>query len=402
MEQKSLIFPEGFLWGAATSSYQIEGGLINDWSQWEKSERRLSYLKKKGLNPADYQSGKAANSWEMMEADIECLKKINANAYRFSIEWSRVEPEEGRFDEAVLARYANFIGRLQEEGIEPFVTLWHWPLPLWLSAKGGWTNSSIINYFKIYTERLVQAFPTVKFWITLNEPEIYAGNGFLHGIWPPAIKNPLSYLGVIANLIKAHRVAYDTIKESNSNTEIGIASPNINFEAAPGIINRILKAGAEWWWNNRFLNKISDKQDFIGLNFYFHNLINYGFSKNKNEKVNDMGWELYPAGIYPVLRNLANRYQKPIYITENGTADQDDDHRAWFIKEILKEVRRALDDEVDIRGYLHWSLIDNFEWAHGFEKKFGLFEVDYKTFERRPRPSALEYGRIIKNNSIDQ
>ena len=400
MEQKKLSFPQGFFWGAATSSYQIEGGLVNDWSQWEKSQGRLAQLKKKGLNPANFQSGAAADSWNRLEEDIECLKKINANAYRFSIEWSRVEPEEGRFDEAVIARYANFIGRLKEEGIEPFVTLWHWPIPLWLLAKGGWSSNSIIEYFKKYTEKLVEAFPTVKFWITLNEPEIYAGNGYLKGIWPPEKKNPFSYLALISRLIKAHRAAYAIIKEHNPSAQVSIASPTINFESSGGLINNVLKSLAEWWWNFRFLNKIKDQQDFIGLNFYFHNLINYGFSKNKNERVNDMGWELYPQGIYPVLMDLTKRYQCPIYITENGTADVDDDHRAWYIKEILKQVHRAIEDGADVRGYLHWSLIDNFEWAHGFAKKFGLFEVDYKTFARTARPSALEFGAIAKNNSL--
>ncbi len=400
MEEKKLHFPAGFLWGAATSSYQIEGGLTNDWSEWEKSPRRLADLHRRGLNPADYQSGLAANSWEMMDEDIECLKKINATAYRFSIEWARVEPEEGKFDEVAIARYADFIKKLQANNIEPFVTLWHWPVPLWLHKKGGWESKEIISYFKKYAEHLAQAFPTVKFWLTLNEPNIFAGNSFLAGAWPPQKKNPFTYLKVFRHLIAAHCSSFDGIKKILPKAQVGIASPNMDFESAGGIVNFLLKAFADWWWNHYFLNQIEAKQDFIGLNFYFHNRINYGYTKNKNERISEMGWELYPQSILPVLRDLHQRYHKPIYITENGLADAGDISRTWYIQEILKYTYQAIQSGADVRGYLHWSLLDNFEWAHGFSKKFGLFEVDYKTFERRPRPSALSYAQIIKDNAV--
>lgn len=400
MTNKILKFPSGFLWGAATSAYQIEGGLINDWSEWEKSPRRLAELKSKGLNPSDFQSGQAADSWHRLEEDIICLKKINATAYRFSLDWSRIEPEEGRFDEAALNRYASFVARLREENIEPFVTLWHWPIPLWLKAKGGWTSSVIIEYFKKYTERVVFALPTVKFWMTLNEPDVFAAHSYLQGNWPPQIKNPLIYLKVNRHLIKAHRVAFDVIKKHLPFSQIGIASHNVYLESAGGLINDFICLVARWWWNFYFFDKIKDKQDFIGLNFYHHRLIKYGFSSNKNEKINDLGWELYPQGILPVLKDLKSRYNKPVYITENGTADEDDDHRAWYLNEILKNVKQAIAEGVDVRGYLHWSLIDNFEWAYGFAPKFGLFSVDRKSFVRTPRPSVEIYKEICGSNEL--
>ncbi len=393
-------FPKGFLWGAATSSYQIEGGLTNDWSEWEKSSERVAELKSKGLEPHDFQSGSSADSWNRMEEDLACLKQINATAYRFSIEWARIEPEEGRFDLKAINRYASFIAKLQESGIEPFVTLWHWPIPLWLRDKGGWANAKIVSYFESYTERLVAAFPTVKFWITMNEPTIFAGNGYFRGIWPPHKKNPFTYLRVLSHLAKAHHAAYKVIKKELPNAQVGIAADIVDFEAAPGFINTWIVAAVNWWWNYYFFNQIADAQDFIGLNFYFHHRVSYGMSKNKNERINDMGWELYPQSIYNVLNDLFSRYQKPIYITENGTADADDDHRGWYIRAVLEEVLHAMGEGVDVRSYLHWSLIDNFEWAHGFDKKFGLFEVDYKTFARRARPSAYEYALIVKNNSL--
>jgi len=393
-------FPQGFLWGAATSSYQIEGGLINDWSEWEKSPRRIAELKKRGLNPLDYQSGRAANSWEMMDEDIECLKQINANAYRFSIEWSRIEPEEGRFDQAVINRYSELIAKLQNAGIEPFVTLWHWPLPLWLRDQGGWKSEKSIEYFKLFTERVVQAFPTVKFWITLNEPEGYTGNGFLIGIWPPQQINIFNYHKVLKNLVAAHHASYAVIKEALPHAQISIATPRAHFVSSSDPISYFFCKFASWWWNDRFLKRIINSIDFIGLNYYWWiNVTLLSFSKTKGPKVSEIGWTINPDGLYYCLLDL-QKYNKPIYITENGLADAADSQRAWFIKSMLESILRAIGDGVDVRGYLHWSLLDNFEWAHGYDKKFGLFAVDYKTFQRTARPSAYEYGLIAKNNSL--
>lgn len=397
---EQLSFPKGFLWGAATSSYQIEGGLVNDWSEWEKSPRRLARLKRKGLNPSDFQSGLAADSWNRMEEDIACLKQINATAYRFSIEWARIEPEEGRFNEAALAHYAHFIGRLREEGIEPFVTLWHWPLPLWLSAKGGWARKNIVEYFAKYTERVVEALPTVKFWITLNEPEGYTGNSYLIGMWPPQCTNLFTYNKVLNNLIDAHHAACKIIKEKLPQSSISIATPRAHFVSLNNPISRLATKFAAWWWNDRFLKRIINSIDFIGLNYYWWiNVAYLSYSKTKGPLVTDMGWTVNAEGLYYSLLDL-KKYNKPIYITENGLADGRDALRAQFITSMLEQIHRAIASGVDVRGYLHWSLLDNFEWAHGFEQKFGLFEVDRKTFERRPRPSVQVYAEIAKNNSL--
>lgn len=399
MNNTSGQFPTGFYWGTATSAHQIEGGLTNDWSEWEKSSARTASLEAQGLNPADYQSGQADNSWNHFEADIACLEWLNCNAYRFSIEWARIEPEEGIFNEAALEHYHQFIKRLQEKGIEPFVTLWHFSNPLWIQKKGGWTNKETVSCFARYAQKVVSAFPEVKFWLTLNEPQIYAGKSYVEGHWPPQKKNIFLYFKVFRNLIKAHRAAYEVIKEHNSESQVGVVVNNIDFDAAPGIINTILAGTIHWWWNLYFLNQIKNYQDIIGVNFYFHNRVNYGFSKNEYKKVSEMGWELYPASIKPILLHL-KRYQKPIYITENGLADSKDQYRAWYIQEVLRYALEAIKEGADLRGYFHWSLLDNFEWAEGFTKKFGLFTVDRTTWERRPRPSAEVYAQIAKNNHL--
>jgi beta-glucosidase len=397
--QQILRFPKGFLWGTATSAHQIEGGLTNDWSDWEKSPRRLADLKSQGLDSTEFISGSASNSWEHLDDDIACVKQISNNAYRFSLDWSRIEPEEGVFDEAAIEKYHQFVIRLRAQGIEPFVTLWHWPLPLWLRDKGGWESAAIVKYFSRFTEKVAKAMPEVIFWLTLNEPNIYAGQSYLAGVWPPQKRNPISYLRVLQHLMRAHCAAYDVIKKIKPATQVGVVTNNMDFDAAPGIINKLIASGARWWWNRRFLNYIKYHQDIIGLNYYFRKGIRYGLENNTTDKVSDIGWELYPQHIRPVIDEL-KRYGKPVYITENGLADTADKYRAWFLKQVLVATHAAIEAGADVRGYFHWSLIDNFEWSSGFAPKFGLFSVDHESWERSPRPSASVYAEIAKTNQV--
>ena len=410
----TLKFPKGFYWGSATSAHQVEGNNVNDWSEWEKknAERLAKEAKEKWqlwqqekfpemFNPENYISGRACDHYHLYEQDFDIAKKLGHNAHRFSIEWSRIEPEQGKFNEKEIEHYRKVILALKKRGIEPFVTLWHWTNPLWIRDIGGWENKKITDYFERYAEKISNALgENVKFWITLNEPEIYASNSYFAGVWPPQKKNLFAYLRVLNNLIKAHRKAYGVIKKANSNSKIGIAKNNIYFEAYQNkLVNRVLKKFIDWWWNFYFLNRIRNHQDFIGLNHYFHNRINYGFNKNENKKISDIGWELYPEAIYYVLKDL-KRFNKPIYITENGLADGGDKKRSWFILESLKNIGKAINEGVNVRGYLHWSLMDNFEWDKGFWPRFGLVEVNYKTLERKIRPSALQYAKICKTNEL--
>jgi len=397
-----MIFPEGFFWGCSTSAHQIEGGLVNDWSEWEKSDARLAGLRDRKLDPQDFISGRAANSFVDANADIACMASLNLNAYRFSVDWSRIEPAEGRFDEGALDYYLDFAKKLRARRIEPFVTLWHWPVPLWLRDKGGWESLQAPVFFERFAKKAAGRLKgEVNFWITLNEPLVYGTMGFLKGEWPPQKRSWLAYRRVENNLVAAHRRAYDAIKALGAESRVGIAKHNICFEAfRDRLINRLLAACADWWWNRRFLDRLGGKQDFIGLNYYFHNKVDWGFGKpHAYERYSDMKWGLHPEGAYHLLKGL-ERYRLPIYVTENGLADRGDQHRSWYIAEILKNVHRAIAEGVPVKGYFHWSLIDNFEWAHGFDPRFGLFEVDYSTFERKPRPSAAFYADICKNNRI--
>lgn len=373
-------FPKNFYFGAATSAHQVEGGNHNDWTEWEKrhakrqaqvaSQRQWPDYIKNYPNPLqeeNYISGQACDHYNRFREDFDIAKSLGHNAHRFSIEWSRIEPEEGKFDEKEIGHYREVIKALRERGIEPFVTLWHWPLPLWLRDKGGWKSKEIIPYFSRYVERVVLTLHRdVAFWMTLNEPLVFAKISYLEGRWPPQEKNIFSFFRVSRNLVKAHKTAYGVIKHIQPNAQVGIAHNMSFFEVENNnLVNRVLKQFGEWRKNYAFLNAIQQYQDFIGFNYYSHYRVNFGFSKIETERTSDMGWSLYPPGIYYMLYAL-KKYNKPIYITENGLADSRDENRSWFIAEHLKWVAKAIQEGSDVRGYFHWSLFDNFEWSDGF------------------------------------
>lgn len=412
-----LNFPKGFLWGAATASHQIEGGQHNDWSEWEQANAdRLARESEaafrwnphwqkfhaEATDPKNYLSGTACDSWNRYEEDFDILEKLHLRAYRFSLEWSRIEPEEGRFDEAALARYREMIASLKRRGIEPFVTLWHWTLPLWLSGKGGTTAKDFPKYFERYAAKAADALGAdVRFFITLNEPDVVTSHAYLKGAWPPQERCPRLFLLSLFRLAAAHRLAYAAIKNRFPASQIGVAKHQVYFEMArPTLINHFLKAIADWGWNSFFLNRIKDHQDFIGLNHYNRNRIDNGFGKNLNKEQTDFGWEYHPESLYHAAVELT-RYGKPIYVTENGIADASDEMRARFIPEALTALHRAIEAGADVRGYFYWSLLDNFEWDKGFWPRFGLVAVDRTTQSRTIRPSALAYGEVAEKNGME-
>ncbi len=393
-------FPKKFYWGAGTSAHQVEGGNVNDWSEWEKgnaqdlaSQARNRWQEwqqeqfPEMSQSRNYISGRACDHYHRFEEDFDIAKKLNHNAHRLSIEWSRIEPKEGKIDQKEIEHYRKVLAALRKRGLEPFVTLYHWPLPNWLAKKDGSLCPEFPKYFDRYVKIIGEnLFDYVNFWITINEPNIYSFNSFFRGVWPPQKKGIFKYLKVINNLAKAHKLAYASLKLVDLGCQVGIAKHNVYFESFPL---------ANFFWNNHFLRKIRKYQDFIGLNYYFHHRL----PKNRNESVTDMGWEIYPEGIYHVLKDL-KKYNKPIYITENGIADRDDEKRIKFIRDHLTWIHKAIEERVDVRGYIYWGLTDFFEWDKGYWPKFGLVEIDFKTFKRKIRPSAFEYAKICKENRL--
>ena len=398
-------FPKNFLWGASTSAYQIEGGITNDWSEWEKSQNRQEQLRSEGRDPQEYICGSACDSYNRWKEDIDLVEGLNCNSYRFGIEWARIEPREGEWQEREIDHYKKILQELKSRNITTVVTLWHWTNPLWLVNKGGWSDRQVVECFSRYTEKIVEELgDLVDYWVTLNEPMVHVVNGYVTAKFPPNKKNLFQANKVFKNLVKAHRQAYRIIHDKYPDAQVSITKLTNDFEPARKWcpVERIVAGIAHYLWNDRLMKKIKNYLDYIGLDYYFHNRIIWRppFKENSNEKVTDMGWEIYPRGIYNVLKYLT-KYQKPIIILENGLADIEDKYRTDFIKDHLYYVHQAIQEGVDVRGYFYWSLLDNFEWAEGFWPKFGLYEVDRNTMERKMRPSGEVYARICQSNQID-
>ncbi len=429
MEKKILKFPKGFLWGAATSAHQVEGENENDWSKWEKEnaerlakEAEAKWQARKTGQPSskfpgmfdqkNYISGRACDHYNRYEKDFDIAKSLNLNAFRISIEWSRIEPEEGKFNEKEIEHYRKVIEAIRARSMEPFVTLWHFTSPLWIDKKGGWKNKETIDYFIRYAEKVSSEFKEkIKFWITFNEPTTYAGHSYLFGAWPPQEKSLLACNQVIKNINTAHRKVHRLIHDkSSAESHVGIVY-NLKHHSPynpNSILDKLLAKIDEYFRDTKYLNQVIKHTDFIGLNYYFHDRLQFSSGgrffgianvKNPEDRVSDMGSNIDPEGIYCVLLRL-KKYNLPIYITENGLADAKDEKRAKFIRDHLFWIHKAIQEGVDVCGYLYWSLLDNFEWDKGFWPRFGLVEMDYKTMERKIRPSAYEYAKICKENKI--
>lgn len=378
-------FPKGFYWGAATASYQVEGGIDNcDWAK-AATEGRVPVC------------GRACDHYHRYEQDFDLVASLGHNSHRFSVEWARIEPQEGQFDEDELEHYRNVIRALQKRNIVPFITLYHFTLPLWFSENGGWDRKDSPVVFARYCEKVALAFKDlgVIHYSTINEPVVMGSNGWLRGNWPPFKNNHLfGYLKATRNMAYAHNAACSLIKSVQPTAQVSIVKDNIYFHSS-NVLFKPLASFMRWFWNRRFLNMVSEHIDAIGLNYYFHK----EFGGRGGYKKNDMGWDLYPEGLYRDLIEL-KQYKVPIYISEAGIADADDDQRAEYIKGLVSETYRAIQDGVNVQGFMYWSLLDNYEWALGFEKRFGLIEIDYDTLERKIRPSAYVYKQICEQNAV--
>jgi beta-glucosidase len=409
----TLKFPKRFLWGAATSSHQVEGGTHNQWSAFEleharalakQAEYNQSWLpvweeiKDQATDPNNYISGKAADHYNRYEEDFDLLKKMGLNAFRFSIEWSRIEPEEGKWNSEAIAHYRDYVRALNARGIEPMMTLMHWTLPIWFTEKGGFEKRGNIKYFVRFAEKVLQEFAgDVRYICTINEPEVYMYYGWMTGEWPPNKTSRLKGLKVYFSLARAHRRIYKAAHKINRRFKVGLSKNCAHhYPGDDAIISRFSALIAEWAMDHVFLNRIRRQMDWLGLNYYFSYRY-YGYRiHNSNDHVNDMGWDMHPEHIEHVIERLHGKYKVPIIVTENGVADHKDKYRKWWIMHTLLGIHKAILNGAAVEGYLHWSLLDNFEWAHGKWPRFGLIEIDYKTFKRTPRKSALWYSRLVR------
>ncbi len=406
--QKENTFPEGFYWGAATASYQVEGGIEN--CDWAEAARQ-------GKVPV---CGRACDHYNRYEEDFDIAKELGHNCHRISIEWSRIEPEEGVFNEEEIGHYRKVLAALRERRLKPFVTLGHFTLPQWFADKGGFEHKDAPEIFARYCAYVTGKLGNdCRHFATMNESLVVLSNGYRRGTWPPfkcwpgmgllagvpghrsftgqeiSVKNIFRYFKVARNMAKAHNAAYDAINKVAFGAEVGIVHQVILFHATRNPFKKLLAFLMNWHWTHSFLGLIHHKCDSIGVNYYLHKK----FGDRTEYAKTDMGWDVYPEGLEKSLLML-NRYKKPLWVSEAGVADADDDMRADYITRLIKAMAGAIEKGVDLRGYTYWSLLDNYEWAHGFEKRFGLVEIDYDTLERKIRPSAYVYKSIIERNGV--
>lgn len=427
-------FPAGFLWGTATAAHQVEGdNRNNDW--WAFEQRPGAIWK-------GDRSGPACDWWRHAEDDFDLMAEMGHNTHRLSVEWSRIEPEEGIFDPHAMARYREMLLGLRQRGIEPMVTLFHFSSPLWLAEKGGWQNPAAVTHFRRFVRHTVERMgDLVRLWCTINEANVYAALGYLFGEHAPGHKSLSSYFRVLRHLLLAHGAAYRTIHMLDGSAQVGLVKNMQIFEPldpSPSPTSRIASEAAssllDYLFNEITLRAIQDgrlrfplspvprthgplvdSSDFVGLNYYTRQRVSlpqadgdlaHMLQPTPGAECSDSGrhgtyGEIYPAGIYQALQR-ADRLGKPVYITENGLPDADDDQRPQFLLDHLAQVQRAIADGIDVRGYYHWSFTDNFEWAEGWSLRFGLVALDEKTQARRPRRSAELFTAIIQANAITQ
>ncbi|HSW80265.1 MAG TPA: family 1 glycosylhydrolase [Candidatus Saccharimonadales bacterium] len=409
------LFPKDFMWGASTSSHQVEGGTENQWTEWELANatelakmvpKRISWLpnwksvKPDATDPENYISGRGIEHYKRYEEDFDLLEELHLNSFRFSIEWSRINPKEGAWNLEGIKHYHHYIDSLNKRGIEPILNIWHWTMPTWFTEKGGFEKKANLVFFDQFVEKIVEEYgKDVRYILTLNEPNIYSVVSYLTSEWPPQQRSIWKCLKVYWNLMQAHKRAYDIIKRIEPAIQVGVAQ-NMRNEKSAGKndpISPIVAYMTMYVWNRWFINRIKHKQDFIGINFYNSEYVRGFVHHNPKTPLSDVGWYMEPEGLLPVLVQTYARYKKPIMITENGLADEKDRFRKWWITQTLVAMQRAISQDVELIGYMHWSLLDNFEWSHGWWPKFGLVAVDRENdMKRTIRPSAKWFANYLK------
>ncbi len=433
-------FPHNFLWGAATASYQIEGA----WNEDGKGESIWDRFSHTPGKISDNSTGDVAcDHYHHFEEDIALMRRLGLKAYRFSISWTRVLPlGAGNVNPSGLDFYDRLVDALCAANIEPLLTLHHWDYPQALYEAGGWTNRANLYHFADYaaivTKRLSDR---VKFWTTFNEPGVIAWDGYVSGEHAPGEQNPPKAKQVAHNLMVAHGLAVQAIRDVDPNLNVGIVLNQWMSDAADDDSQSIHNAESAWnrsettflhpifkgYYHPEYVEYagglpeiqagdmalIAQRLDFLGVNFYSRNLYNaQGHAEEvAGSEYTEMGWEVCAPALRRMLNKINREYNlPPIYITENGASFHDevsadgkirDSRRLDYLKNHFIQTHLAMQDGVDVRGYMVWSLMDNFEWGHGFTKRFGIIRVDYETQKRTVKDSGEWYAKVIASNSVE-
>lgn len=387
-------FPEGFVWGTATAAHQIEGGNVNnDWWAWEHDPD----------SPTTEPSGDACDSWLRWGEDVDVIEEVGFGAYRFSIEWSRIEPAPGEWSHAAMANYRRLCEALLDRGIEPAITFHHFTTPRWVAAEGGWAEPQTAERFAAFCRRAAGELGDVmRRACTLNEPNIVSVAGYLAGMFPPGVSDVETRRRANRIFVDAHRGAVDAIREAAPDVPVGLTLSMADYEAAPGGEEKMQRI--RYRMQDEFL-EATEGDDFIGVQTYTRSRIGPDGALPVPEgapMVDTMGYEYYPPALANTLRYAWDFTggRTPLLVTENGLSSVDDERRIAYLREALDGVLDCLEEGIDVRGYTYWSLLDNFEWNYGYEPRFGLVEVDRETFERKPKPSARWLSEVIRANAL--
>ncbi|MBF5042388.1 glycoside hydrolase family 1 protein [Aggregicoccus sp. 17bor-14] len=423
MPSETTRFPDPFTFGVATSAYQVEGGIENDWSAWERAGR---------LKEPHMRCGRAVDHWRRYREDYRLAREVGARAFRLSLEWARIEPEPGRFDGSVLEGYRERLLALKAEGLRPVVTLHHFTHPTWFHARSPWHRPESIPAFRAYARvcaRLLEGLDALV--ISFNEPMVLLLGGYLQGLMPPGLQDAAACMQALENLVRAHVAAREELGEVLGRVELGISQNLLAF--APDrrwhpLDRALVRLGAHAY-NHALLEALSTGKlrvsmpgvararadvpgaqgscAFVGVNYYTRAhlrflpqrpFLAFRFKDPRGRGLTDIGWEQHPEGLGQLLREV-QRYGLPIWVTENGIDDRTGTRRPHYLHAHLAQVLGALRDGVDVRGYLHWSLLDNFEWLEGWGPRFGLYRVDFDTLERHATP-ACGYFRQVSEGRV--
>jgi beta-glucosidase len=423
MPEGSYVFPNGFLWGSATASHQVEGqNKNNNWSYWEEQEGKIHQGQKAGL-ACDWWGGR----WR---EDFDRAAQSGQNAHRLSVEWSRIQPAQDRWDENALDYYREIIRGLVERKMTPMVTLHHFSDPIWIMQQGGWENDQVVLWFETYTQKVVEALKEyVTLWVTINEPNVYTHGGYLGGMFPPGKNDMKAAYNVMRNMVKGHAAAYHAIKKIQPQARVGLAHHYRRFEPAQaaspadrwmasflsrnfneGFPNAVQTGRINFALRKETIPQAANTQDFFGLNYYtreyiafkplaFKSMFYKGFFDPASPLSENGFIALEPKGFYQALK-WSYSFNKPILITENGVEDSTNTLRTRYLYEHLHQMWRGINYTWPIKGYFHWSLVDNFEWERGWSQRFGLWGLDVETQARLHRPAVDAYAEICHTNSI--
>eukprot|EP00455_Lapot_gusevi_P022480 TRINITY_DN233_c0_g2_i1.p1 TRINITY_DN233_c0_g2~~TRINITY_DN233_c0_g2_i1.p1 ORF type:complete len:477 (-),score=115.92 TRINITY_DN233_c0_g2_i1:302-1732(-) len=430
IDTSNLNFPRGFLWGTATAAHQVEGNCTNNnWHVWEHS---IDSKGKSRIHNGE-KSGAACEHWQRYPQDIQLMKQLGLNAYRFSLEWSKIEPQPGQFDAEAVAHYHQVIDALLQADIVPMVTLHHFTNPIWFDEMGGWENEKNIDYFVNFSAFAFEQYRhKVKLWCTINEPEVVMFAGYFVGNHPPGKQDAATACRVLSHLLEAHVRTYFRLKEmpGGSDAQIGLVKDIFQFEPWTwwNPCDRILASSIDHLMNGaildffrtghfkmsiplvfkieRYNSRAPHSNDFFGLNYYSHYHVQMKLSPSTPFQLRhragaimtDMTYPIYPEGFYRALMRMGE-LKKPVYVTENGLADDRDDRRHLFLRRYLYAMSKAIADGVDCRGYFYWTLMDNFEWSEGYAMRFGLYSVDFQTQERKLRDGAKYFAEVVQRFS---